>query len=533
MYQLLIVDDESSVVESLTLTIPWEKYGIENIYSACSAQEALQIASKHSIDIMITDIRMPEIDGLELIERIQHFSRKIRIIILSGHDEFDYAKKAMKLQVLDYLLKPINFDELIHSVRKAIQDIENEWKEISSLNRIQQTLHANLPLLRSQLLNDLLNNKSIPKNILEERLNTVGVSFRLDDSYLMMVLRMEEDFSGYELQSLSLLEYAITNIAEEVFIELFELWHCITEKGYLVFLVKSSDQQALKMVDSFAVKLQNHVQKYLKGSLSICLSKLGRFPDGLPALYLSSVNAINRNIGHNKSFFLTLDPINQEPPQERIHSEMQAPPLLPFLLDSGDWDEVLSKIDRILSIKGSSIEYTQDQLFSILLYLSSSFSLVFITENNELNEELNEELNLLLQKKGHLSKQRIYDWAKKNIECLKLRALDNIKDSHNHIVARIRTFIQKKLSTGISIQDAANHVGMHPVYLSKVYKTVTDETIGDYIYRIRMERAVQLLKNTDMKVSEISGQLGYLAVPHFIKIFKKEFGTTPQDFRNH
>lgn len=534
MYQLLIVDDEASVVESLSLTIPWEDYGIDVVHSASSAHAALQIASKHSIDIIITDIRMPKMDGLELIERVQQFSRKIRIIILSGHDEFDYAKKAMKLQVLDYLLKPINIAELINCVRKAIQDIEKEWEEISSLQRIKQTLHANLPLLSSQLLNDLLNNKSIPQNFLEERLSTVGVSFRLGDPYLMMVIRMEEDFSGYDLQSLSLLEFAVTNIAEEVFLELFDLWHCVTEQGYLVFLVKSRDQKVLKMVDSFAVKLQNHVQKFLKGSLSICLSSTGQFPVGMHGLYLSSINAIKRNIGHNKSFFLTLDNIIQEQPQEWIHNELQAPPLLPFLLDSGDWTEALNKIERILSISTTSMEYTQVQLFAILLYLSSSFSLIFITENESQYDELNEELDLLLRKKGHLSKQRIYDWAKKNIAILKFRALDNIEDSHNQIVAKVRTFIQKHLSEGISIQDVADHVGMHPVYLSKVYKTVTDETIGDFIYQFRMERAVQLLKNTDLKVAEISSQLGFHSVPHFIKIFKTELGTTPQDFRtNH
>ncbi|MCZ1269530.1 response regulator, partial [Paenibacillus tundrae] len=165
MYDLLIVDDEKSVVDSLALTIPWEEHSIQEVHRAYSAAEALDIASKHAIDIMITDIRMPEMDGLELILEIRKFSHKIRCIILSGHDEFEYAQKAVQYQATNYLLKPIDTDELIHSVTAAIQDIEHEWEEISSFQQIQHALHANLPLLRNQLLNDLLQNKAMSDHI--------------------------------------------------------------------------------------------------------------------------------------------------------------------------------------------------------------------------------------------------------------------------------------------------------------------------------------------------------------------------------
>jgi len=159
--QLLIMDDEASVVNTLALTVQWEDSGIEEVHTAYSAHDALKIAARNSIDIMITDIRMPEMSGLELIEVMRSYSRKTRCIILTGHDEFEYAKKAMSYQTLDYLLKPIDYAELIASVQRAVEQIEEEWREVASFQRIQQTLRANLPLLRAQLLNDLLRNKSM------------------------------------------------------------------------------------------------------------------------------------------------------------------------------------------------------------------------------------------------------------------------------------------------------------------------------------------------------------------------------------
>lgn len=531
MYQLLIVDDETSVVDSLALTLNWEELGIEEVHRAYSAQEALDIAAKHSIDIMITDIRMPEMDGLELIERIQTFARKIRCIILSGHDEFEYAKKAMAYQTLNYLLKPVDIPELMDTVRSAIQQIEKEWEEISSFQRIKQTLDTNLPLLRSKLLNDLLRNKSIRSSLAEERCAMVGVPFQAGDPYMMMVVRMEEDFSGYDLQSLSLLEFAVTNIAEEVFQELFEIWPCVTEQGYLVFLVKSKKQDALKLVDSFAVKLQNHVQKYLKGSLTICLSHIETFPDGLSDLYAASINAINRNVGNNKSFFLTISQ-NNKLPQGSVIKKLNAPPTLPSLLDSGNWDEALAKIESFLFADDPSTELTQGQLYTVLLYLSSSFAIGIASNEVTMDNQLGDEFDLLLRKRGHLSRQRIHDWASNMIANLKSKTSTRMETSHQQIAARVRTFIHEHLAEGTSLQSVADHVGLHPVYLSKIYKTVMNETIGDYIYRIRMERAVHLLRNTELKVTEISSQVGFLATPHFIKIFKEHFGKTPQEYRN-
>ncbi|WP_340029345.1 response regulator [Paenibacillus sp. FSL H7-0940] len=531
MYGLLIVDDEKSVVDSLALTIPWEDYGIQEVHRAYSAAEALDIASKYAVDIMITDIRMPEMDGLELILEIRRFSSKIRCIILSGHDEFEYAQKAIQYQAANYLLKPINTDELIQAVTKAIANIEHEWERISSFQQIQHALHANMPLLRNQLLKELLQNKAMSHKILADRLSMLEIPFVSSDPFIMMVIRMEEEFSGYDLRSLSLLEYAVTNIAEEVFQHPFKLWHCITEQGYLVFLIKNSDLHALDSVDSHAVRLQNNVQKFLKGAISICLSKEQCFPDHLSDLYLASVSAINRNVGSNKSYFITLDKKDADSHEQQNLINLYEPPLLPNLLESGNWDEAISKISRILFLNEVGKELSHDQLFTVLLYLSSTFSISLKSQDTTVEEMLGEEFEFLLRKKSQLSSQRIYSWAEKMINQRRKQASNQLMNAHEQITSKVRTYIQEYLAEGISLQVIADYIGLHPVYLSKVYKTVTGETIGDYLYSLRMNRASYLLLNSDLKIADVSKALGFLAPPHFIKIFKKHYGCTPQEFR--
>lgn len=134
MYQLLIVDDEKSVVDSLALTIPWSDYGIEEVHMAYSAAEALEIAGHQAIDIMITDIRMPEMDGLELIERVNQLSKKMKCIILSGYDDFQYAQKALKANTFNYLLKPVIIEELIESVQKRCKFLSWNGKTSVPIN---------------------------------------------------------------------------------------------------------------------------------------------------------------------------------------------------------------------------------------------------------------------------------------------------------------------------------------------------------------------------------------------------------------
>jgi two-component system response regulator YesN len=533
MYQLLIVDDEKMVVDSLALTIPWSDYGIEAVHQAYSSSDALKIAEEHAIDILITDIRMPGMDGLKLIEHINRLSRKIKCIILSGYDDFQYTKRAMQQSAFNYLLKPVVIEELVNSVQLAIEALQAEWREISSYQRIQYTLQSNLPLLKDQLLGDLIKKKQMPASVLQERLSLLGVSYQKDDPFKLMLVRLEEDFSGYDLQSLSLLEYAVTNIAEEVFQDVFEIWYCTSEHGYLVFLIKARERvEAMKLVDSFAVKLQNHVQTFLKGNISICISPTSTFPDPVAELYQRAVSAITRNVGSNKSYFITLSDDESNNHLEPSLINLFEPPHLPQLLESGSWDEALMKLEHTLQVTSPDSEYTYDQLFAIFLYVSSSLSASILKNGGNLDEQLGEDFELFLRRTNFLSKQRLYDWAVKVIVTLKYSSSTQLESTQNIITTKVRSFIQEHMSEGVSRQMVADYIGLHPVYLSKVYKTVTGETIGDYLYTLRMEKAAYLLKSTELKSSEISSKLGFLTPPHFTKVFKKHFGCTPQEFRS-
>jgi two-component system, response regulator YesN len=527
----MIVDDEPSVVDSLALTIPWDEYGITWVHQAYSIQEALQIGAEHMIDILITDIQMPEMDGFELNKKMKTFSPRLKTIIISGYDDFSFAQKAIRQQTIDYLLKPVNIKLLMKTVGKVIRDIETELKEIHSVQQIKHTLETSMPILKSQLLIEMLKNEPMDFIQLEKRLSVIDDSFHLDDLFTMIVIRLEDGFPGYDLQSMPLIEFAVKNIAEEVFHNQFEIWSCITDEGNIVFLIKSNKREDLKLVSSYAKKLEKYVQTFLKGSISICFSKIGVFPFDIRNSYQTLIHSLKQNRGKNESKFITEESLPSETKIENRINLNEAP-TISTLLDTGDWEGAIAKIAHVLGVNDLKNEASQDYLFRVLLHLSSSFSTLAAVGDKPLDDQLGEEFHLFMRKRSLITKQRVFTWAERWVTNFKNQRSTHVENAQTNIVTRVRTYIHENLSEDMSLQTIANKVNLHPVYLSKIYKNVTNETIGDYIYQLRMKRADFLLRHTKLKVTDVGNELGFFSQSHFIKVFKKHFGCTPQKYRD-
>ena len=185
--QMIIVDDEAHWVDNLSTTKPWHTLGIEHVHKAYSAQAALDILDTYPIDIVISDVLMPEMTGIELIEKIRERDKKIKCIILSGYSDYEYTKEALRNQAVDYLLKPPTDTELLGAVKSAIDQLKTEWEHVTSFERMGSILRENLPLLRGQLLQSTLRGERLPKDEWDRKLENYNLPFRFGNCALMLV----------------------------------------------------------------------------------------------------------------------------------------------------------------------------------------------------------------------------------------------------------------------------------------------------------------------------------------------------------
>jgi two-component system response regulator YesN len=534
MYQLLLVDDEHTVVDNLAVSIPWNELGIETVHKAYSGYEALEILRHHPVHIVITDIRMPGMSGMQLLKEINLHWKRIRCLLLSGYSEFEYAQEAIQYHTFDYLLKPISNDDLFKAVEKLISVLQEEWEQVASYQNAQQLLKDSLPLLRRNLLNDLLQGKQLPAEVLEEKVKLVGLPVVIGQHFTFMLVRLEEGFRNYSDLNHPLLEFALCNLVNEIFADVFEVCYCRDVHDYLIFLVMTKGDEEdtqQELLAELARQLQLSVTTFLKGRISLLVGGRGMFPKDLDGLYQSALSVFRKRVGNANDFFVTaMD--GQEKASLHALQRLYEPPGLIHLLEAGRWETVEDRFGHIFAELARKEYVSQEHLLEVYTVILNAYICISHKNNKYLFEILRTDVRNTTGTEHFQSIGQLKEWSYSTLQQIKEDMSREAKGNRLQIIQQVKEFVFNHLEADISLQLIADQVYLHPVYLSKIYKSETGENLSDYLLRLRMERADHLLSDNQYKIHEIANQLGYHNTSHFIKIFKKYYQMTPQEYRN-
>lgn len=539
MYQLLVVDDEESVVDSISDTMPWESVRIMQVHKAYSAAEALDLMNKHAIDILITDIRMPDMDGLQLIDHIRKSWTHTKCIVLTGYAEFEYAKHALVVQTEDYLLKPVSDDDLLQVVQRVVLKLDKEWEETSSHRRAVQTLRENLPILQGRLLYDLLQGRRFTLGLLAEKLDMFKIAVENGDPFSLLIVRMEPNFHRYDTKDLSLMEYALANIAQEIFDPHYELWNCKDAHDFLVFLLKAksvnsdsaNESKGHELLERLTIQLQTGVSLTLGADISVIVSGGGVFPDDVSGVYKETVTALRNRIGNDRGLFVTVSDRHILPKMNALRA-LYEPPLFINLLEAGRWEEAKRKLLFVFDELAAAWSTSKEHIMEVFHTLSGNLYYITHINGKSFTDLLPVNTSLVVGESGEISVEKLRLWACSALERIRSDVQTEMEDSRSLIVKQVREYIEANLNRDVSLQAIADSVFLHPVYLSKLYKLETGETLSDYLFRFRMEKAAYLVKHTDLRIYEITELVGYQNAAYFIKVFHKHFGITPQKYRS-
>ncbi|MBD2848098.1 response regulator [Paenibacillus sp. IB182496] len=530
MCRVLVVDDHPDQVESILTLVDWGDMGISSVVQAYSGKEAWKLLQQEQCEIVVTDIRMPEMDGLELIGLARARGMQTKFILMSGYADFEYARKAIQYKTVNYLMKPIDPDDLHRTLRQTIEELREERSRDLSYHKAMYTMRENIPKLRSALLRDILYGRVQPGEALFESVSRLDIPFAPDHAVTMLLIRMEEQFEAYHEKHIALFEYAITNMAEEILGETYETWCCKDEHHFLVFALKPKCEGTLaQQLQDKAKLLQRKVSTYLKGKISILfIQEWGIFPDSIKAYYDTASTAMRKHMRYEKEFVVA---VGKEPIDMHIDSmkTIYQSPLLIQLMESGQWERAEERMQAILDELQDKWLTSTEHMHDVLQVLSSSLTYIAHRHGKQLKDILGEEMLDKAQNRTFRSMKELRLWCEQAFQRVKHQAGGS--GSKPSVIERVHQFIEQQLSNDVSLQAIAEYVNLHPVYLSKIYKVETGISLSDYILNFRLGRAAELLKHKEVKIYEVGEQVGYQTTHYFIRVFKKRYGMTPQEYR--
>lgn len=513
MYKVLLVDDERMILEGISSIVDWHSVDTQLVGTARNGVEAYAFVCEHAPDIIISDIRMPGMDGLQLVARVKETHPHIRFIMLSGFDEFEYAQIAMQYGVKHYLLKPCNEN----SILKALSEIAAEYKQEESKEGFIQSMKANLrkvlPHVKEQFLKEFVTNKSYGSRDWDYYQDLFGLQVS-GKKVRLLLFRLEDKFEYEHL-------FAVKNIAEDILDEPL-LSSTIAEQ----ILIMIEDQEDMERLQEQIKEIRRIFMLYYKIDTTVALSESGDIVEAR-RLYLQALDCLGHRFYLGEGGLITMRDILDSTLLSKADFVYDEDRIL-FPIRAGNWEEA-----------EVSIEAFHDQLANSRLDIQTTKSYViqiFISMTRLCAEEqMNHYMGLIgqisqletLQASIHLLKQIASEITLINFE--------QNKNKHSQVVQKVIDIVNSELANAeLSLNWVAHQMlYMNPDYLGKLFKKETGERFSNYVVTVRIKKAMEIIRqHDDVRMFELAEQLGFGDNPqYFSQVFKKIAGCAPSEYK--
>ncbi|WP_175486742.1 response regulator transcription factor [Sediminibacillus halophilus] len=508
--KMLIVDDEPIIRNGLTKTIPWEKYNIEIAEAAHDGLDAIKkINAVDDVDIVVTDVRMPNQDGLQLAAYLAEYYPAIRIIILSGYDDFEYAKQAMHAGVKDYLLKPVDIDELITVVRKVSEDILEE-----------RSRHAQMEesAIRNELYYQVMDTpvSHFPDKSLGEKVKLFPFVTLIKNYSILLTEERRKQLTEWKRQWEERISGIFTT-SEVTCISFFT-----GENLLLTSLIVKQEGIKMEEIERLLVSGMNELEFPLYALLH------NRY------IQLNELANVYRQFDQSLSFLPLAN-------QGILH--LPVPDSWQSGCKTSDFPSD-KLIDSILRGEEDKVRRHTDELFNSFCLNSCSLSET-ATAAREIIFSAYERCQGLMRRQidrrpslqqpldfqYHNTYQAIRVLFEEAVRLLMEQYQLTRTENNDWLMERAEAYINKYYTSEIKAHEVADVINISPNYFSSLFKQRTGRNFNEYVNELRVEQAKTLLADTPFKVREIAEQVGYHEYKYFVEVFKKFAGMTPTEFR--
>lgn len=497
MIHLLIVDDEDLTVKRLQSSIDWNILGVDQVFTAFSMTQAKKIFLSEQIDIMLCDIEMPAGSGLDLLHWVREQGYPTINIFLTGHANFSYAKDALTLETMEYLLKPISFEEIKRVIKKSV---------ILFKERQSETQNQRLAFFRQLAQGEIL---PLQDSILRTA-QSMHVSIAPEETCIPVLAANKSNFQKQGTTGYWDTKPAVVNIATDSFSHLLCPPLLLARHILLLFPGETLEDHLFLELHSF----QSTAATSLALEMLLCVGRktpLEKLSQEITMLLQAERDNVKTEGIYTFPIQLTTS---------LFHNQKADYSLWLILLEQGNPQGVTLHVRQYLE---SNPNLTRE---SILLFYQTYLQMLGILLNK--NQIPLQELESFFQESATQSLNQLLDWVE-NINQYICFLLSHGKDAT--VVERAKNYIEKHILGEINRNKVAESIHVSPEYLSRVFRQKTGRSLVEYITDTKMNAAQELLTHSDMPISQIASQLGYGNFSYFSQLFRDYFSLTPSAYR--
>lgn len=530
-YSVLLVDDEEDVVEAIVQKIDWEGLGYSLAGYAKNGLEALEIAEEKQIDVVLTDIKMPYMDGLTLSHRLKELYPSIKIIIFSGFDEFEYAKEAIRLEAEEYMLKPVDAGELSRVFQKVHDALDQEFDEKQSIHRLKNYYLESLPILQESFYTSLIEG-TLPQQDMESTLLDYQISLP-GKYYAVVILHNSLSLSPEGINPL-LITMSIRKLAEE---RLKKNWRpCFFTYLGNTLLIAQLDREtdSIKLTDDCEIlcRMAKHV---CKATVTAGIGKTVSHLVDLPLSYLGARDAVAYRVLYGRGKAIAISEIGLEGKEERnVNKEIIDEERLLDIYRSirmSSEEELDKCID--LYVENSHLDSPSLQEYHFFLMdLVTNMHKFLLSNQMDTNLIFPKEEDVY-QKVQQFSLAELSQWLKEVCKKIQRHIQEMRSDKTKSFVKRAVEHVHSHyMDKDLTVEALSQELHVSAAYFSTVFKRETGKSFINYLTDYRMEKAIRLLMEEEEKTYIIAESVGYSDPNYFSYAFKKKFGMSPSKYKS-
>ncbi len=530
MYSVIIVDDEPVMRKGLVCFVNWEALDCKITFEASNGLEAKEYLESNHADIVIVDIKMPGMDGLQLAKYIYENHPCTKVIILTAYADFSYAQSAIKYNVVDFVVKTNPLEKIPEAVKKAIHLINIQHQREEELKQLESRINHNMCEMREKLLINIINGVITDEETINAKLQEMNINL---DNYFILVYDINDmSDEGIEISSEEHDNFlnSIKNFLSLAFKD-YQHFTVIMKKDLLFTVVSFNNSHSSACTQELLMtcnEILSMVENYMKFTVRIGISGMHTNPRELPAAYNEAQEALLDVFysDNNVSVYMQNNNVHHQNNTLQFHKYVDS--ILNSIQYGKQSDAKASLLELFDQYKRNK-ESVDQVIVSSMLLCSLCFRLL-ASYTTELPEGFKSESDIYRQIKESKSIQNILD-----ILCHVIDSIYNLiasKESQcSYIVKEVNKYIMENYNKNITLQTAADYVHVNSSYLSRVYKKETGESIIDAINKIRIDKAKKLLKVHGKKIFEVALEVGIDNPAYFTHVFKKYTGISPKEYR--